>query len=170
METTDIIRTKEAIVESATQTLLEKIDEVGRQIQDSLMDGAVDEATAAVRNLSTWFEDTIWEAYLTSLLQCEAILAWLRALGARKALRFVSYQEIWITLPTGTKIRIKSPFFVKAAPKRGRKKRGPQNRGEHLLLSLMGFVHKVEPGLAFRAVQLAVLTPSFDTAARILKQ
>ena len=75
METTDIIRTKETIVESATQPLLEKIDEVGRQIQDSLMDGAVDEATEAIRNLSTPFEDTIWEAYLTSLFQCEAILS-----------------------------------------------------------------------------------------------
>jgi hypothetical protein len=31
----------------------------------------------------------------------------------------------------------------------------------------MGFVHKVEPGLAFRAVQLAVLAPSFDTASKI---
>ena len=85
METTNIIQTIETIVESATQPLLEKIDEVGRQIQDSLIDGAVDQATEAIRNLSTWFEDTIWEAYLTSLLQCEEILAWLRALGARKS-------------------------------------------------------------------------------------
>ena len=84
METTDIIRSQETILESATQPLVEKIEEVGRQIQDSLMDGAVDEATEAIRNLSTWFEDTIWEAYLTSLLQCEAILVWLRDLGAEK--------------------------------------------------------------------------------------
>lgn len=59
---------------------------------------------------------------------------------------------------------------MKARPKRGRKKRGPQNRGEHLLLSLMGFIQKVEPGLAFRAVKLAVLTPSFDIASKILAQ
>lgn len=34
----------------------------------------------------------------------------------------------------------------------------------------MGFIHKVEPGLAFRAVKLAVLAPSFDTASKILAQ
>jgi hypothetical protein len=96
-------------------------------------------------------------------------MKWLRAVGAQKALRFVSYQQIWVTLPTGEKIRITSPFFVKANAKRGRKKRGPQNRGQHLLLSLMGFVNKVEQTLAFRAVQLAVLAPSFDTASKILQ-
>jgi hypothetical protein len=170
MEATSITRTRDTIIELITQPLLEKIEEAGRQIHDSLMHGAVHTATETIRELSGWFEDLIWEAFLTSLFQCETILSWLRALGARKALRFVSYQKIRITLPTGTKIEIRSPFFVKAAPKRGRKKRGPQNRGEHLLLSLMGFVHKVEPGLAFHAVQLAVLAPSFDTARRILKQ
>lgn len=97
-------------------------------------------------------------------------MSWLRALGAQKGFRLVSYQQIWVTLPTGTKIQIRSPFFVKASPKRGRKKRGPQNRGQHLFLSLMGFVHKVEPGLAFRAAKLAVLTPSFDIASKILAQ
>ena len=54
--------------------------------------------------------------------------------------------------------------------KTGRKKRGPQNRGEHLFLSLMGFIHKVEPTLAFRAIKLAVLAPSFDTASKILAE
>jgi len=85
-------------------------------------------------------------------------------------MRFVSYQTIWITLPTGTKIQIRSPFFVKASPKRGRKKRGPQKRGEHLLLSVMGFVDKVAPDLAFRAIQLSILSPSFDIASKTLKQ
>lgn len=170
METTSINHIQDTVNGRITQSLFEKIEEAGRQVQDFLIHGDVQTATETIRKLSTWFEDLIWETYLTSLFQCKTILSWLRALGARKALRFVSYQDIQITLPTGTKIEIRSPFFVKAAPKRGRKKRGPQNRGEHLLLSLMGFVHKVEPGLAFHAVQLAVLAPSFDTACQILKQ
>jgi len=170
MEATSVTRNQFRIFEFATQALHEKMEEGERQISDCLADGAVHAATEAARNLSAWFEDAIWTAYFTHLFQRQEILSWLRALGARKALRFVCYREISITLPTGRKIRVRSPFFVKAAPKRGRKKRGPQNRGEHLLLSLMGFVHKVEPGLAFRAVQLAVLTPSFDTASRILER
>ena len=170
MEATSITQTTNTIIELIAQPLFEKIKEAGSQIHDSLILGAVHTATETIRQLSTWFEDLIWETYLTSLFKCKTILLWLRTLGAQKGLRFVSYQENWVTLPTGTKVRIRSPFFVKASPKRGRKKRGPQNRGEHLLLSLMGFVHKVEPGLAFRAVQQAVLAPSFDTASKILAQ
>ena len=170
METTSIDQAKNTIIERITQPLISKVEEAGAQIHDSLTDGDVHTATDAIRKLSTWFEDLVWEAYLTSLFKCEVILLWLRALGARKGFRFVSYQKIWITLPTGTKIQIASPFFVKAAPKRGRKKRGPQNRGDHLLLSLMGFVHKVVPELAFRAVELAVVAPSFETASAILRR
>ena len=170
MEATSITQTTNTIIELIAQPLFEKIQEAGSQIHDSLIHGAVHTATETIRKLSIWFENLIWETYLCFLFQCKIILVWLRTLGAQKGLRFVSYQEIWVTLPTGMKVRVRSPFFVKASPKRGRKKRGPQKRGEHLLLSLLGFVHKVEPGLAFRAVQLAVLAPSFQTASKILEQ
>ncbi len=170
MEATSITQTTNTIIELIAQPLFEKINETESEIHESLIHGAIHTATATIRKLCTWIEDLIWESFLCALFKCKIILLWLRNLGAQKGLRFVSYQEIWVTLPTGTKKRIRSPFFVKASPKRGRKKRGPQNRGEHLLLSLMGFVHKVEPGLAFRAVQLAVLAPSFDTASKSLAQ
>ena len=170
MEATSITQTTNTMIELITQSLSEKIKETGSQVHDSLIQGAINTATDTIQKLTIWFEDLIWKSYLTSLLQCEIILLWLRSLGAQKGLRFVSYQQIWVTLPTGTKVQIKSPFFVKAAPKRGRKKRGPQNRGEHLFLSLMGFIHKVEQSLAFRAVKLAVLAPSFDMASKILAQ
>ena len=112
----------------------------------------------------------VWEVYLNSLFQCTILLSWLRKLGAKKGMRLISYQAIMITLSTGSKIKIRSPFFVKAPPKRGRKKRGPQKRGEHLMLSVMGFVNKVVPELAFRSVQLAILSPSFEMASKTLKQ
>ena len=170
MEATSITQTKNMIIDLIKQPLLEKIDLTGTKIHDALINGAIDSATEAIHELSSWFEDLAWEAYLTSLFQCTMILSWLRELGAKKGMRLVSYQPIWITLPTGTKIQIRSPFFVKASPKRGRKKRGPQNRGGHLLLSVMGFVNKIAPELAFRAIQLSILCPSFDMASKTLKQ
>ncbi len=91
-------------------------------------------------------------------------------MGAKKALKFISYQEITIILPTGSRIKVRSPFFVKAKPKHGRKKRGPQNRGVHLALEVLGFVDKVAPELAFHAIQLAILAPSFEVASEMLKQ
>jgi len=105
--------------------MLEKIEPVGTHIEDSLLTGSIMSATEDIRGLCNSFEDQAWEVYLTNLLKCKTILAWLRQLGAKKALKFVSYQTIMITLPSGNKIQVRSPFFVKAAPKKGRKKKGP---------------------------------------------
>ena len=74
MEATSITRRQDGIFELATQALHEKMEEAGRQIYDSLADGAVHAATEVARNLSTWFEETIWTAYLTYLFQCREIL------------------------------------------------------------------------------------------------
>ena len=170
MEATSITEIKNMIIDQIKQALPEEIECMGDKIYDALINGAIDSASEAISDLSSWFEDLAWEAYLTSLFQNTMIRSWIRELGAKKGMRLVSYQTIWITLSTGTKIQIKSPFFTKAAPKRGRKKRGPQKRGEHLLLSVMGFVNKVAPDLAFRAIQLSILCPSFDIASKTLKQ
>ena len=170
METISITQIKNTMIEKITQALSEKIDTVVPQIENALLSGSIESATETIRDLTSSFEDQAWEIYLTNLSKCKEILVWLRQLGAQKALKFVSYQKIMITLPSGNKIQVRSPYFVKAAPKKGRKKKDPNNRGEHLLLSLMGFIHKVEPGLAFRAVQLAAIAPSFAIASQILQQ
>jgi len=169
MKARSITQAKNTMIESIMQHVSEEIEIAGSKIQKALLCGSVHSATEIIRKLAKSFEDLVWESYLTALFQCTIVLKWLRTLGAQKALRFVSYQTVKITLPTGKKIQIRSPFFVKATPKKGRKKRGPQNRGNHLLLSVLGFVHKVEPKLAFRAVQFAVVAPSFDVAAQILR-
>ena len=160
METISITQLKNTMIEEIMQGLSEQLESARTGIEDTLLSGDIQSATEIIHELTSSFEDLIWKSYLNNLFKCKIILVSLRNMGARKALRFVSYQ----------KIQIRSPFFVKAAPKRGRKKRGPQQRGEHLLLSILGFIHKVEPSLAFRAVQLAVVAPSFDIAAQILEQ
>ncbi|WP_321492124.1 hypothetical protein [uncultured Desulfobacter sp.] len=170
MKATSITQTKNMIIDRIKQALPEKIEHTGDKIHDALINGAIDSVSETIRDLSSWFEDLAWEAYLTSLFQTTIILSWIRKLGAKKGMRLASYQTIWVTLPTGTKIQIRSPFFVKASPKKGRKKRGPQKRGEHLLLSVIGFVHKIAPDLAFRVIQLSILSPSFDIASNTLKQ
>lgn len=170
MEAISITQTKNMIIDKIRQPLSEKMECTGVKIYDALINGAIDSASEAIRDLSSWFQDLVWEVYLTSLFQTKTILLWIRKLGAKKGMRLVSYQKIQVMLPTGTKIQIRSPFFIKASPKKGRKKRGPQKRGEHLLLSVMGFVHKIAPDLAFRAIQLSILSPSFDIASKTLKQ
>ena len=112
MKAISITQIEATIIEGIKQDLLEKSEEVGLGIQGCLIGGDVRAATQTLRDLLIWFEGKIWKIYLNTLLNCETILAWLRALGSRKALRFVSYQEVSVTLPTGEKITIKSPYYL----------------------------------------------------------
>ena len=84
-----------------------------------------------MRKLEAEISDLCWENLLNEVLNDADFLRRLRELGARQGMRFVSYQSISIILPSGSRVALKSPFFVKATPKRGRKKRGPQGRGHH---------------------------------------
>ena len=93
MEAISITQTKNMIIDRIRQTLPEKIDCTGAKIHDVLINGAINSASEAIRDLSSWFENLAWEAYLTSLFQTTMILSWIRKLGAKKGMRLVSYQK-----------------------------------------------------------------------------
>ena len=128
MKARSITQPKDTMIELIMQGLSEKLEATGSQIEALILSGDIASATEAIRELTTSLEDLAWQSYLITLFNCKMLLQSLRILGGKKGLRFVSYQEVQITLPSGTKIKVKSPFFVKAASKRGRKKRGPQKR------------------------------------------
>ena len=94
MEAPSITQTTDTIIGRVAQPLSEKIKEVEFQIQDFLVHGAIQATTEIIRKLAIWFEDLIWKSYLTSLLQCEIIMSWLRALGAQKGFRGWHRQEL----------------------------------------------------------------------------
>lgn len=158
------------IFDRIAEQVSQKVTETFNRVQDLLKQGEIFQISEVIKDLERQILDLIWETVLKFILSDKYFLKRLRALGAKKALKFISYQQITIILPTGTRIRVRGPFFVKAKPKRGRKKPGPQNRGAHLALELLGFVGKVAPELAFHAIQLAVLAPSFEIASEMLKQ
>lgn len=105
---------------------------------------------------------------LTELLTSAEFLEKLKQLGSRKGMRFKEYRTVTVYLLQGKTIRIPTPYFIKAKPKRGRKKRGPNGRGAHLGLEAMGFIGRGSPNLVSEVVKMAVLSPSFEIANEML--
>ena len=95
-------------------------------------------------------------------------LAALKRLGGRLGLRFKEYRWITVRLCHGQCVRVRTPYFVKARPKRGRKKRGPNGRGTHLGLDVLGFMGRCSARLVSEVVELALLCPSLEVAHRVL--
>lgn len=157
-------------VPSLAQDLVETIETIiGDNHEDFLCLNYISKAQATIAEKCKQITDAIWQYFLSLILENKRFLATLRLVAGQQAMRFVSYQTITVTLPTGTRCRVRSPFFIKAKPRRGRKKRGPQNRGCHLALELLGFIGKFSATLALHAIQLALIAPSFEVASKILK-
>jgi hypothetical protein len=105
---------------------------------------------------------------LEEVLEDGEILKKVRQFGGKLAYRFVGYQEVTLRLANGKQLKVRSPYFVKAKPKRGRKKRGPNGRGCHLLLELLGFMGRCSVLFISEVVQMALLCPSFAVAREVL--
>lgn len=107
-------------------------------------------------------------ALVGPLLKGLAFLASLKGLGGRLGLRFKEYRRVRVRLGNGQSIELCAPYFVKAQPKRGRKKRGPNGRGAHLGLEVLGVVERCSPRLLSEVVQTALLCPSLEVARQVL--
>jgi hypothetical protein len=158
------------LIEQLTTQLSLLLQETFQQTQNLLSQGDFLAISTAIMTLTRTLTDRLWETTLQLILTDQVFLKRLRSWGSTQGWQFVSYQRITIILPTGTRLRVTSPFFVKMKPRRGRKRRGPQGRGSHLALTLLGFVDKVAPELAYQAAQWAVLAPSFDVASALLAE
>ena len=70
----------------------------------------------------------VLEEYLTN----PDFLAQLKRLAGKLGMNFKEYRTLRIRLGNGVQISITTPYFIKAKPKRGRKKKG-QMGGENIL-------------------------------------
>ncbi len=158
------------LIDQLTTQLSLMIQDTFQEFQTLLEQGNFLAISTAIMTLTHSLTDRLWDTALQLMLTDQVFLKRLRSWASTQGWQCVSYQRITMILPTGTRLRVTSPFFVKMKPRRGRKKRGPQGRGTHLALTLLGFVDKVAPELAYQAVQWAVLAPSFDVASALLAE
>ena len=110
----------------------------------------------------------ILKKVLTDFLGSDGVLKKLKIAGGRMGMRFKEYRKLTVRLYNGHSIEIETPFFIKAGLKRGRKKRGPNGRGYHLGLQLIGFIGNCSSMFAGYVVKTAVLSPSFNVAKEVL--
>ena len=111
---------------------------------------------------------------LNKILQDKDFLNLLKYLGGLKGMHYVRYREITVRLINGQSVKVFSPYFVKAQPKKGRKRskrgpRGPFGTG-HLGLSVFGFIGLCSGNFVSEVVKLALLCPSIKVAKEILSE
>jgi len=131
-------------------------------------DFSYEEVEREVLGLAREFFSEVMEEVLKEVLEDGEVLEAVKRFGGKLAYRFVSYQAVEVTVGNGRKVRVRSPYFVKAGSKRGKKKRGPNGRGCHLLLEVLGFLGRCSSMFVDEVVKMALLCPSFAVAHEVL--
>lgn len=131
-------------------------------------DWAYEEVEREVLSWSSALCTGILGVLLEEVLGDKEVLRVARRLGGQLGYGLVSYSEVEVRVGSGGKVRVRSPYFVKASSKRGRKKPGPNGRGCHFLLELLGFVGRCSSVFVSEVVQMALLCPSLEVAQEVL--
>lgn len=135
-------------IETLTQEMAETLDFASFEQE---LDGLMREVCTVISAIK-----------LTELLASPELLEKLKQLGARKGTRFKEYRTVTVYFATGRTVPISTPYFIKTKSKRGRKKRGPNGRGAHLGLDVLGLIGRGSPVFVSEVVKMAVLCPSFE--------
>lgn len=124
-----------------------------------------------LRSMLSVFIETLVCTHIQQRLNQSGVLAHLKTLAGKSALRFKGYKTTSIRLLTGRSLSIRSPYFAPApshtrkGPKRKKRKR---KTGNHVGLSYLGFFDRCSMLLASAVAQAALLCPSFDLSRKTL--
>jgi hypothetical protein len=114
MQTDFIIQFFTSYIQRETARLAKQLSETYdfRQFEDDM------------RDLMNQFEACITMCVLNECLTNGDFLMPLKKLAGKLGMKFKEYRPLHIRLQNGLEIKITTPYFIKAKPKRGRKKRG----------------------------------------------
>lgn len=132
----------------------------------------VNAACDEIRSSLIGLAETILKPVIEEIICSPEILPVLKTGAGKLGLRFNGYRPTSVMLFSGEAIKIRSPYFAKAKPKkrRGRKpKKRTSGTGAHFGLDYLGFVGRCTMLLGSAVVQAALLCPSYELARKTLQ-
>jgi hypothetical protein len=175
----ELVPANQELAFTNTENLLEEqyllnfeaeLKEVLNKTLKNLLQLKLKEAYELLEDFLRQWLNRFWEKLLSALLSSSDFLELLKQIGAQKGYKYKGMRERTIYTPGGGKCNIKSPYFIKARSKRGKKKKGPNGRGCHLGLEMLGFLNNVARNIAMKGISFSLVCPSFDFASKLLEQ
>jgi hypothetical protein len=140
------------------------------QTYESLEGLHLEESYSLLKDFLKEWQGLLWKRLFSQLLSSKVFLDFVKKQGSQRAYRYKGRVDRQIVLPCGERSKVSSPYFVKSDKKRGKKKKGPNGRGCHLGLELLGFVNAIAPNIVMKSAAFSTLCPSFEFASQLLKQ
>lgn len=122
-----------------------------------------------LRSILLNFIESLAASLIQKHLRDPDFLSSLKSLAGKSGLRFKGFRSTSIRLLSGESISIDSPYFARATPHRGRRrKKRASKTGCHTGLLYLGFIDRCSGMLASAAVQALLLCPSAEIARETL--
>jgi hypothetical protein len=139
---------------------------------DRMLETDVDfsQVEKSLHELLKGFAASVLQRILESYLNKQSVIKQLKVIAGRFGMRYKEYRQVQIHLFNGEKISVMSPYFIRVAKKRGKRKRGPNGRGSHMGLDVLGLIGKSSREFISYVVKLAVLCPSYAVAREVLSE
>lgn len=157
----------EAILQDFMEKIEKKISELKEDLRQQLDFSKIEQA---LNKILDELAASLLQEMLNKLLGDRKFFDEMKQLGAKLAMRFKEYREVTLCLVNAQTIKINAPYFIKASPKKGRKKRGPNGRGSFLGLAVLGFIERCSSNFVSEVVQSAILCPSYEIAKSVLSR
>lgn len=155
----------DSIVEEIRAKVKDLLPELVENLEETLSFEAFERG---LRGLTQEVISLVVAPILNQVLSDEALLPRLRQAAGSIGYKYKEHRPVKVRVLEGVEVSVQSPYFTKKGKKRGKKKKGPNARGCHLLLDVLGFIGKMSPTLSEEGVQLALLCPSFEVAKKML--
>lgn len=157
----------ETILDEWVKEVKEKVGGFGQELKTH---GDFSHLEGVLGAMVSELVDKLLQTVLAEVLADKEFLGILKQVGSSLGLRFRGYREVSVYVYTGSRIRVKSAYFVSRGRKQGRKRRGPNGRGKHLGLDVLGFIQRGSCRFVSEIVKLALLCPSFEVAREVLSE
>jgi hypothetical protein len=130
-----------------------------------------EEFERSLRALTQEITGTVMGPVLNHVLHDEALLKRLREAAGTMGYKYKEHRPLTVRVLDGVEVAVQSPYFTKKGRKRGKKKRGPNGRGCHLLLEVLGFIGQSRLRISVKVATYSGLKVATDrsVATRDLK-
>lgn len=154
------------IIEEFEQELNEQVAKLKAQLDEQWDLKALEEGL--MEPLKALYGELI-QRLVQDWLSQESVREILRELGGRLGRRYKEDRTVRVQIGWGVEIELRVPYFIKARPAAGRRRRGRgSGRGAYLGLEVLGIRGRCSALWLGEVVELALLCPSLAVAQQVL--
>ncbi len=160
------------LIKSVLTNFVQEFMEKYSKLYETLLDDGMHSFENQMKQLSTDLSNQLSLVLISKAAESPELEQKVKTIAQKKGLGRVRKSKVKLQLRTGYIIDICSWFAERSKSKRRckKRKRGPNNSGEHLILSYWGCIDKTTPCYYSYAAQLCILCPSFEIASQVLQE